>query len=732
MAYEIEVKGIVQGVGFRPFIYRAASMLGVRGTVQNAGSGVRISVHCTEAQLHKLVDHIKNSPPPLARIEEVRVRKTGSKAPKDFRIIVSRSSSDVPEVSPDIAVCSACVSEMWDRRNRRHLHPFINCTDCGPRFSVVKGAPYDRVNTSMNVFDMCPECRAEYENPGDRRFHAQPISCNRCGPRYILQTFEGKVIANPIESAGKELRAGKIIAVKGIGGFHIACDARKPKVIARLRQTKERGNKPFAVMARDLGAAKEIVKMSPEEERELVSARRPIMVLKAKKNLEGISPELDSLGVMLPYAPVHHLLFRNSGFKLLVMTSGNMGEEPIITKNDLALSKLRGIADYALLHDREIVSNCDDSVLKFVAGKPGVIRYSRGMAPGSLPLVTKKCIAGVGGELNANFCIAKGGRAYMSQFLGDVKSYDSFLNFKENFQRTVGWLKCKPEIMASDLHPDFFTTRFADGGEVPHVMVQHHLAHLYSVMAEHGLDEAIGIVLDGFGYGSDGTAWGGELLHSNGSRLGRLENFELIGGDTGARFPYRLLYAILRKLLDAEEAEREFKKLGMPVSILGRQFERRINCTVTSSCGRALDAAAYLFEGCEERTYEGEPAMRLEAIASPKPTSPKPKIETNGDFQALQISEFFLKMLKEKNKRKGARMVHDYLALGFAQMAEQACKKEGIGDVCLSGGVMYNRYIPATIEAYLKKKGIRVHRNSLVPCGDGGIALGQVYYAALH
>lgn len=733
MAYEIEVRGVVQGVGFRPFIYRLANALGVRGTVQNVGFGVKISAHCTDKQLEQLVDRIKNSHPPLARIDEVSVRKTASKAPKGFRIILSRSSSDVPEVSPDICVCQNCISEMNDKKNRRYLHPFINCTDCGPRFTVVKDSPYDRENTSMSEFVMCQDCRAEYENPNDRRFHAQPVSCNACGPRYSLQTFEGKGVSNPIEKAGKELKRGAIIAIKGIGGFHLACDAKNQKSVERLREGKERTGKPFAVMAADLKAAKEIARIGPDEERELLSARRPILLLKKKKEIPGIAPHLDSIGVMLPYAPVHHLLFRHSGLKRLVMTSGNRGEEPIITKNDDALTKLRGMADYALMHDREIVSNCDDSIMKLVNGKNTIIRYSRGMAPGSVPLKTKQCIAGVGGELNVNFCIAKSGRAYVSQFLGNVDNYDSFLNFKTNYQRTLGWLKCKPEIVACDLHPDFFTSRFAEGSEAAQVMVQHHLAHLYSVMAEHGLGEAIGIVLDGYGYGSDGTAWGGELLHSNGSRLGRLENFELIGGDMGARFPYRSLYSLLRNKLDGEETERAFKKLKMPVSILGRQYDRRINCVTTSSCGRVLDAAAYLFEGCTERTYEGEPALRLEAFASSTPTNPKPEIEERGDVHVLEISNFFVKkLLKEKNKRKGARMVHDYIALGFAKMAEQACKKEGVKDVCLSGGVMHNRYIPATIDRYLKQKGLRVHHNFRVPCGDGGISLGQVYYAAVH
>ncbi|MFH1470675.1 MAG: carbamoyltransferase HypF [Candidatus Micrarchaeota archaeon] len=734
MAYEIEVTGVVQGVGFRPFIYRTANALGIRGTVQNMGQGVRISVHCSEKQLSILVDAIRKPPPPLARVDDVHIKRTSSKAPKGFRIIVSRSSSDVPEVSPDIAVCNACLSEMKDKKNRRCMHPFINCTDCGPRFSLINDSPYDRVNTSMNVFVMCQECRSEYENPSNRRFHAQPISCNDCGPRYSLVTFEGKPFSNPIEAAGKFLRSGSIVAVRGIGGFHLACDAKREKVVMRLRHSKGRETKPFALMARDLSAAKEIARISPVEEKELTSARRPILVMKTKKKLSRwIAPNLDSIGIMLPYAPIHHLLFKHSGLKLLVMTSGNVQEEPIITKNDVALLKLRGLADYALLHDREIVSNCDDSIMKISNGRPpGVMRYSRGMAPGSVPIKTKQCIAGVGGELGVNFCIAKGGRAYLSQFLGDVKSYDTFLNFKENFARTTRWLKCKPEIVASDLHPSFFTTRFAEGGEVPHVMVQHHVAHMYSVMAEHGLEESIGVMLDGFGYGSDGTAWGGELLHSNGTRLGRLENFELIGGDTGGRFPYRLLYAILRKQMDANTAERALKKLGMPVSILGRQYERRINCVISSSVGRALDAAAYLFCGCEERTYEGEPAMRLEANAAPSPTNPKPEIEEENGFRVLNISKFFVKLLKEKNKRKGARMAHDYIALGFAKMAEEACEQEDLKDVCLSGGVMYNRYIPETIEAYLKKKGIRVHRNTIVPCGDGGIALGQAYYASIH
>jgi len=733
MAYEIEIRGIVQGVGFRPFIYRTANMLGIRGTVQNVGYGVRISAHCNDKQLAKLVERIRNSPPPLARIDEVQVRKTGSKAPKGFRIIISRSSTDVPEVSPDIATCPVCVSEMNDRKNRRYRHPFINCTDCGPRFTVVKNSPYDRENTSMSAFAMCAECKAEYENPNDRRFHAQPVSCNNCGPRYSLQTFGGKVIPNPVERAAKELKAGSILAIKGIGGFHLACDARRPKVVARLRGAKARGNKPFAVMARDIRAVREVAKLSSEEERELLSARRPIILLRKKKDLAGVAPELDSVGVMLPYAPVHHLLFQYSGLRHLVMTSGNLGNEPIITKNDEALSKLRGLADCALLHDREIVSNCDDSVVKLNGNRTVIIRHSRGLSPGSIPIKTKKCIAGVGAELNVNFCIAKGGRAYVSQFAGDVDTYDSFLNFKTNYLRTVGWLRCKPEIISSDLHPDFFTTRFAEGADCPHVMVQHHQAHLYSVMAEHELDQAIGIILDGYGYGSDGTAWGGELLHSNGSRLGRLENFELIGGDMGARFPYRSLYSVLRNQLSAEEAEAAFKKLKMHVSILGRQYDRRINCVTTSSCGRVLDAAAYLFEGCAERTYEGEPAMRLEAFASPTPTNPKPNIEDRGGVLVLEVSKFFTnKLLKEKNKRIGARRVHDYIALGFAEMAEQACEKEDIKDVCLSGGVMYNRYIPATIENYLKKRGIHVHQNQRVPCGDGGVALGQVYYAALH
>ncbi len=732
MAHEIEIRGLVQGVGFRPFVYRTANMLGIRGTVQNVGFGVRIVVHCNDKQLQKLVSYIENSSPPLSKIDSVDVKKINAKAPKGFRIIMSRSSTDVPEISPDVCVCTACVNEINNKKDRRYLHPFINCTDCGPRFTIIKDSPYDRDKTSMATFNMCSDCKKEYLDPNDRRFHAQPISCRVCGPKYKLQTFGGKTLSNPIERAAKELKNGAIIAIKGIGGYHLACNARKHNSVMRLRSGKYRENKAFAIMARDMNAAQEVARISIYEKEEMLSARRPIAILKEKKRIDGIAPGLDSVGIMLPYAPIHYLLFKFSGLKLMVMTSGNQQSEPIITKNDEAFSKLKDIADYVLLHDRDIVSNCDDSVVKFIGDRMTILRYSRGLAPGPIPINTKKSIAGVGAELNANFCVSRGGVAHLSQFMGDVDTYDSFNNFKGNFMRTLNWLRCKPEVIVSDLHPDFFTTRFAEGYDAAHVMVQHHLAHLYSVMAEHKLKKALGIILDGYGYGSDGTAWGGELMHSDGVRLGRIENFELIGGDMGARFPYRSLYSILRNQLSAEEAEKAFKKFKMPVSILGRQYERRINCVSTSSCGRVLDAASYLFEGCSERTYEGEPALRLESFASSAPTNPKPTMIDVGGVNVLEISKLFVKLLKEKNKKKGARMVHDYIAIGFAKMAEQACKKEGINDVCLSGGVMYNRYIPPTIEKYLSKKGINVYQNERVPCGDGGLSLGQVYYAAIN
>ncbi|MCX6778296.1 MAG: carbamoyltransferase HypF [Candidatus Micrarchaeota archaeon] len=735
VAYEIEVRGVVQGVGFRPFIYRLAKAMKVNGDVRNVGYGVRIRLDCGEKEMKKFVEKMKKELPPLARIDKIETKKTKIIfSPKDgnFRIVPSLATGEFPEVSPDVCICKNCLREMLDPKDRRYLHPFINCTDCGPRLTVILATPYDRENTTMKAFRMCPECREEYENPESRRFHAQPISCNECGPKYELLGGRGKKYANAVEKAGELLARGKIIAVKGIGGFHLVCNAKNEEAVAGLRRAKHRKTKPFALMARDLETAKRIAHVSKNEIGILTSPERPIVILESNGKLESISPNLDSIGIMLPYAPIHHLLFRHSRLPLLVMTSANEAGEPLIIENKKALGLK--VADFVLAHNRGIAAGCDDSVVKEVAGRTSILRYSRGMAPESIEVGVGGEAIGLGAELNANFCIIRGGRAYVSQYQGDLDDYAAYENYEKNIARYARMLKIdlKKTPIACDLHPDFETTALAEKISKNPVRVQHHFAHLHACMAENGLSDGIGIILDGYGYGSDGSAWGGEVLVSDEKRIGHIEEFELIGGDLAAREPGRILYAILRKKMSAGECERVFsKRFGIDARIWEKQLAKKINCATTTSCGRVLDAASFLFAGCRERTYEGEPAMRLEAIAADKEGRKgfEAGIREENGTCVLDVSEFFVELLGEKNARVGAGKVHDYLAGGFVRIAGEAAKERGLKGACLSGGVMYNRRIPRRIEDELAGIGLAAYFHRRLPCGDGCVSFGQAVLA---
>ncbi len=718
MSFRIEFRGIVQGVGFRPFIYKTASRLGVNGFVKNAGFGAVVECDCSEKQLNVFLNEIKKNLPSIARIDDVQIKKIKG-VWSGFSIKSSTETLEIGSVSPDVGICDLCAKELFDYSNRRFLHPFINCTDCGPRFTVIEKLPYDRKNTSMKDFEMCGDCEEEFKSAESRRFHAQPISCNECGPEYSLLDLNLKKIEGWTR-VGDFLKKGKIIAVKGVGGFHIVCNALDVKAVKKLRRLKERATKPFAVMAKNVEEVEKACFVSEGELKTLTSSVKPIVLLKSKDFLPGeISPKLDSVGVMLPYAPIHHLLFHYSGLDFLVMTSGNLSAEPIITDNDKAFEKLKGVVDFFLVHDRKIINGCDDSVLK----GNSIIRYSRGLAPQPLNFDFGDGIA-LGGELNSNFAIAVNKKMYVSQYFGDLSDYDSFSRFKESLERFSRFFKIKTKNIACDLHPSFSTTKLAESLSSNPLKVQHHFAHLYSCMGENRLKEAVGVVCDGLGYGLDGSAWGGEVLTSEGKRFGSIEEFKLLGGDEATMKPERVLYSILRKNLSPEECESFFRKRGVETGFYEEMLEKNINTLNSTSCGRVLDAASFACGVCDEMSYDGEPAMKLEAFAK-KPVKTKPVIENN----RLIVSELFSELSFNK---AFAGKIHDYVARGLGEIAVEACESTGFDSVCLSGGVMYNQIIVKVLKDFLKENKIKVFTQKILPCGDGGLSFGQLYYAFMN
>ncbi|MCL5011359.1 MAG: carbamoyltransferase HypF [Candidatus Marsarchaeota archaeon] len=714
MGFQIEFRGIVQGVGFRPFVYKTALKIGVYGFVKNTGFGAVVKCDCNEKKLKSFLNEIRKSLPSIARIDEIKIKKIKGQW-REFSIQPSANTAEIGSVSPDVGICESCLNELFDFTNRRFLHPFINCTDCGPRFTVVEKLPYDRSNTSMKSFEMCPACREEFSDAYSRRFHAQPISCNECGPKYVLLDSKLRKVTD-WTVVGTLLKKGKLVAVKGIGGFHISCNALDVSALKKLRKLKARITKPFAVMAKSVEKAEEACFVGEDEKKVLKSNVKPIVLLTSKNILPSeLNPKLDSIGIMLPYAPIHHLLFYYSNLDFLVMTSGNLSGEPIITRNEEAFEKLKGVVDFFLLHDREIVNGCDDSILK----KDSIIRYSRGFAPQPLNFDFGEGIA-LGGELNSNFAISRKRKVYVSQYFGDLSNHESFSRFKKSFWSFSDFFKIKTKNISCDLHPGFQTTRFAESLTANSVKVQHHFAHLYSCMGENHLKEAVGVVCDGFGYGIDGSAWGGEVLTSDGKRFGHIEEFKLIGVDEAVRKPERILFSILRKNLSLEECERFFEKRKVNVDLLEEMMNKNINTMNSTSCGRVLDAASFACNVCNEMTYDGEPAMQLEAFAD-KSIKTNPLIEKNN----LLISGLFSELSFDK---RFAGKIHDYIARGLGEIAVEACDSTGFDSVCLSGGVMYNQIIVKVLRETLEKNKIKVFTQKLLPCGDGGLSFGQLYY----
>jgi hydrogenase maturation protein HypF len=761
---EIIVTGIVQGVGFRPFVFRLAKRFGLVGIVRNLGdAGVEIVVEGERRAIEDFTLALRSEQPPLAKIEDVKiVWGQASGEFSAFNVVESekRGSGERSVLPPDLALCDDCLKEMLNPIDRRYLYPFITCVNCGPRFTIVEDLPYDRPRTSMKVFPLCLDCLREYTDPADRRYHAEPTCCPVCGPKLELFDVNGDRIDghNLTLEVARLLDNGNIIAIKGIGGTHLAAKTTDDDVLTRLRRTFNRPQQPFAIMSKDLETVRTFAEVDEVEAGLLTSYRRPIVVLNksSKYSLsELVSPGLDSVGVMLPYSGIHHLTLGYGKDPAYVMTSANVPGMPMLIDNAEAIAKLRGSVDYFLLHNRKIVNRCDDSVVKVIDGKPTFLRRSRGWVPEPLKLSFKSAVSvlALGAELNVTVALLVNDRCFISQHVGDTTKFETLGYLQEAAQHLMRMLNLDHvDIVAHDLHPGYATTRIAPHladrlGAKP-VSVQHHHAHLSKLLAEHGLEEFVGIVADGIGYGSDGTAWGGEVMVTDmGSfeRVGGLMKQPMPGGDLATQFPARMVAGILSGAVgpsDIEQILKEFCLIGFrhgdrEISVVLRQLERGLNIFWTSSCGRVLDAVACLLGICCERTYEGEPAIKLEAAAGggdPNRLRLKTSIRSVNGMKVVDTSRLLVDIidaLRNSVPRKQiAAAAQRALAEGLAEIAIDVASAKGIKIVGGSGGVFYNRAITAIVRKSVEEVGLKFIQHELLPPGDGGISVGQAVVAA--
>ena len=832
---QIEVSGIVQGVGFRPYIYRLATERKLTGTIRNTSSGVTIEIQGSPESVDDFIFRLPKDAPPLSRITGFSSIELPCNGDHDFRIIASHGKEAVRTlISPDVATCDDCLREMFDPADRRYRYAFTNCTNCGPRFTITRSIPYDRPRTSMAPFTMCPGCQAEYDDPMDRRFHAQPNACWDCGPKLELWDRKGRQIEgdDPVAAAIEALRAGKVVAIKGLGGFHLAADATNPAAVALLRERKRRVGKPFAVMVADIEIAKQMCEVSAEEAQVLQSIQRPIVLLRRRTG-EGahsisslrsvaqgrlrtskdtyaaiaaaVAPGNNFLGLFLPYTPLHHLLLREGQFAALVMTSGNLSEEPIAISNDEARDRLAGLADCFLVHNRDILLRCDDSVVRVFSahfadplralrskafnrkdredgandakkvdgdkiknakkledeeivearGPSPVrpmsqatiqqLRRSRGFVPVPVFLHEKvPSILAVGGELKNTICLTKGNHAFLSQHIGDLENLESYSFFEEAIEHLEKVLEIKPEVIAHDLHPDYFSTKWAlKRTDLPLVGVQHHHAHIASCMAENHLEgKVIGFALDGTGYGTDGHIWGGEILVADYAGFERAAHFEYVplpGGAAAIHEPWRMAVSYL-----AHHFGDDFTRIKLPFlaeitrsrfDLLLRVLDRRVNSPLTSSCGRVFDAVAAIAGIRNQISYEAQAAIELEMAIE----------EGNADsyrFQLLQESgpgiistrpmfeELLEDVLRGTPVSDVSRKFHNGLVNIFVEIVRTLRDRTSLNRVCLSGGTFNNLYLTKNLFAALAAEEFEVFTQNEVPAGDGGLSLGQALVAA--
>ena len=749
---QIEVSGIVQGVGFRPYVYRLATGRRLSGNIRNTPAGVTIEIQGPPETVQDFVDHLPAEAPPLARITSFVVREVACNGDVDFRIVHSHAGEEVRTlISPDVAICPDCLRELFDPGDRRYRYPFINCTNCGPRFTIVRDIPYDRPGTSMAVFPMCSACQTEYEDPLNRRFHAQPNACWECGPRVELWDRSGRKIScrDPIAEAASGLHAGLVVAVKGLGGFHLAADATNKAAVALLRERKRRVEKPFAIMVPDLTAAQDICEIDSAARVALEAVQRPIALLPKKSSCpipEEVAPFNRYLGLFLPYTPLHYVLLREGGFKALVMTSGNLSEEPIAIDNHEAIRRLSGLADYFLVHNREILLRCDDSVIRVADGVTRQLRRSRGFVP--VPVFLKDeqpSVLAVGGELKNTICLTKGNHAFLSQHIGDLENAESYSFFNEAVEHLKRILEIRPSIIAYDLHPDYFSTKWAlQQSGTPLVGVQHHHAHIASCMAENHLEgQVIGFALDGTGYGTDGQVWGGEVLIASYEDFERAAHFEYVslpGGTAAIREPWRMAVSYL-----AHNFGRDFLRLDIPfvkrldahkTDLLLRMIEQKVNSPLTSSCGRLFDAVAALIGIRQQVNYEAQAAIELEmAISSSEDCNGYPlDLVPDGNRWLIGTRSLFEAVITDLQRQIDAgevsRRFHNGLADAFVRLARLLRDKTGLNRVCLSGGTFHNVYLSQQLESRLTKAGFEVFTQHEVPAGDGGLSLGQAMAAS--
>jgi hydrogenase maturation protein HypF len=754
---KIKVTGIVQGVGFRPFIYRIAVKNGLNGYVRNRGdAGVEVLLEGEKENIECFLKDLREKKPPLAQIYGIITSPIKGKIEhENFKIYKSSEKGELSGsvIPPDIAICDECLKELRDPEDQRHNYFFITCTNCGPRYTIIDMLPYDRKNTTMGDFLLCSFCNSEYVSPLNRRFHAQTVACSKCGPKVYLTTWEGELVAckDPIREAGRLLSEGLIVAIKGYGGFHVATATTKDKPLIRLRKVKHRRQKPFAIMAPSLEVVRSFAKLSLREAGLLASYTRPVVLLNKNENYylsNLIAPDLHNIGVMLPYTGLHYMLFDEVDEPAFVMTSANPPNHPIIKEDDEALKKLGDTVDYVLFHNRKIAHRCDDSVVR-VHGKHQVfLRRSRGYAPAPIMLKekVKHCAVGLGGELNNTTCVLLENKAFISQHIGDVENIET-RDFLENATEHLTHLtNSKVEAVACDLHPKFTTTKLAydlaekNGWQL--IQVQHHYAHIAALMAEHGVKEMIGICCDGYGYGVDGEAWGGEILlctqeTSGFKRLAHLQKQPLIGGDLATRYPLRVAAGILHKQLNIEnwllQNQKRFPYGEKEIQMILHQLEKGNNTVKTTSCGRVLDAVAAILGVCYERTYEGEPAVKLESMATKGKNVLKlePKIEGN----ILNTTQMLLEVFENRQKKSKADLAyftHAYLAKGLAKLAIEKALENDVRTLGFSGGAACNEILALTIRKTVEASGLKFLVHETIPPGDGGLSLGQAFVAGFY
>jgi hydrogenase maturation protein HypF len=776
---KILVKGIVQGVGFRPFVYSLAKSLNLKGFVMNSSEGVVIDIEGDNSPA--FIERLSKEAPPLSQIMGVDITPVPFYGYQDFQIIKSRDKGSFTLISSDVSICEDCFRELLNKNDRRYLYPFINCTNCGPRYTITKSIPYDRPNTTMSVFKMCPDCEKEYHNPEDRRFHAQPNACPVCGPQVKLIVkneplkkgnppspplvkggkggFSDKK-ENPIEETIKLLQEGLIVAIKGLGGFHIACDASNEEAVNRLRLKKRKSNKPFALMAPDVETIRKFCEASKEEESLLISNKRPIVLLKKLQNYlpEAIAPNNPCTGFMLPYTPLHYLLFYYpvtslvprpsslvSNFDALIMTSGNISEEPIVIDNEEAVSMLSGIADAFLIHNRDIFMRVDDSVVRLMSNNPSVsfIRRSRGYVPDPIPLHEDgPDVLGCGADIKNTFTLIKGRFAIPSQHIGDMENYETLKFFEESLKNLKDVYRVKPEVLAYDLHPEYLSTQWALKQEgIKKIGIQHHHAHIASVMAEKGIKKkVIGVSFDGTGYGTDGNLWGGEFLIADITGFKRAGHFKYVplpGGETSVKEPWRTAVSYIKDMA-GDEAMHYLESIGF-VKRYGSDrlkdvlkiIDKKLFSPLSSGAGRVFDAISAIIGMCDKNTFEGEAAIALESITIPDLVDDYPIDIKFRETMEIDFSQTILKIVGDlvNGEDKGiiSTKFHNTLVNAISRVVQKLSSLYTIDDVVLCGGVFQNIYLLDRTIVKLKSMDMKVNIHEKVPCNDAGISLGQAY-----